>query len=160
MQSGKPRYMAGLREEDMKAGVMWLPVPGRSDLPDPKTLNGREVMRAPSRSWMALVGPNKQGIYLGGEKKEPRCAPAVDNGKAWSRTQTAGGLKWSITRSFPTNSAWRSLPSSAKYVSPSTGILIMWSLECIRSNPISWDINTLGQLIDILSRKAGKGMCS
>jgi hypothetical protein len=91
MQSGKPRYMAGLWEDDTIAGLMWLPVPGRSDLPKPKTLNGREVMRAPSWSWMALVGPIEQGIYLGGEEEEPRCAPAVDNGNAWSRTPDGWG---------------------------------------------------------------------
>ncbi len=79
------RYTAGLWEANMVRGLLWKS--GRLQDPDLPALvepvyMGKKVYRAPSWSWMALVGPvlpaERQGYYMA------MCKPAHVDGRTWA----------------------------------------------------------------------------
>jgi Heterokaryon incompatibility protein (HET) len=99
------RYMAGLWEADMIRGLLWrsdriryLRSPG---LKDPE-YEGKQVYRAPSWSWMALVGPIlHQSALEGMEPEDGACKPANPDGRTWAVDQDGWGPKMIEYEKFP-----------------------------------------------------------
>lgn len=96
---GRNRYMAGLWELDIVRGLLWASRRVmRGDCPplqEPER-KGQRIRRAPSWSWMSLVGPVSQCIHGAMYTNrlsygEPRCTPASPDGQTWSPHPDAWG---------------------------------------------------------------------
>jgi hypothetical protein len=109
--TGAGRYMAGLWEVDMVRGLLWRSrriVTLESPALKPAMWKGVPVRRAPSWSWMALVGPIYQGPGTGlGEYEggclagEPCCTPVHADGKTWGSEPNGWGPEIVDFREFP-----------------------------------------------------------
>jgi len=105
------RYMAGLWETDMPGALLWRS--SRIIDPDMPALqypmqNGVAVYRAPSWSWMALVGPICHNIgsgrgYTGMQPqwRTPVLKPENSDGKTWSPDPNGWGPSMIYRDDFP-----------------------------------------------------------
>ncbi|KAI0438505.1 heterokaryon incompatibility protein-domain-containing protein [Xylaria telfairii] len=95
LEHSNTRYLAGLWEVDMIAGLLWrssrIVDPSHKPLCQPLAVTGpnagKEITIAPSWSWMSLVGPIHQGketTSLTNPTDPFYCFPTNPDGKTWS----------------------------------------------------------------------------
>jgi hypothetical protein len=97
------RYMAGLWENDMVKGLLWeIDSDSPSTLPVRKEKNGMQtvISRAPSWSWMSLVGHIYQAP-VGASVGQLCCSPANPDGKTWSPDPDGWGPLMFMYKDFP-----------------------------------------------------------
>ena len=104
LQQGRPRYMAGLWETDMANGLLWMINPDLAAVPEQIQDDGtkKPVRRAPTWSWMALVGPIYQRcMRTWPELSIVRCAPKNSEEMKWGPAPEGWGPKMVVHEKFP-----------------------------------------------------------
>ncbi|KAK3176098.1 hypothetical protein OEA41_007420 [Lepraria neglecta] len=100
LDSDRVRYMAGLWEIDMVDGLLWSShriTDWQLTALQAPVYEGRVVRRAPSWSWMALVGPICQRSSVG----QRLCRPANPDRKTWSPEPDGWGPSMIEYKKFP-----------------------------------------------------------
>jgi hypothetical protein len=99
-----PRYMAGLWDVNMVRGLLWEIDPDSpSALPVRKDNNGTQtvVSRAPSWSWMSLVGRISQPVGHKANIGQVRCSPANPDLETWGPNPDGWGPLMIMYKDFP-----------------------------------------------------------